>query len=381
MNSRPAATPVPAEVPLTALHAPPCREVIMVGTSLDVRGGIAAVVRGYRNGGLFDRFRITYITTHREGSAAGKIFAALGAYARLCSALATGSAPLIHIHLASRASFWRKSVVCALAALWRRPYVLHLHGGDFSKFYDEECGGFAKAIVRKVLRRAAVVLALSEHWRATLLRICPEARVRTLPNSVALHDVSGRSPESGSLRILYTGRISERKGTFDLLRAFAKVAGRFPGAVLICAGDGEGPALLTQAESLGLKGRVRCPGWLSAEEIRKELGQASLFALPSHAEGVPMALLEAMSCGLPVVTTPVGGIPEVVQSGKNGILVAPQDIDALEQALATLLESPLERARLGSEGRETIARNFALSVTLDKLAALYRDFGLPERRA
>jgi glycosyltransferase involved in cell wall biosynthesis len=381
MNLRPVATPVPAEVPLSALRVPRCHEIIMVGTSLDVRGGIAAVVRGYRNGGLFDRFRITYVTTHREGSALGKALAALGAYARLCSALATASAPLIHIHLASRASFWRKSVVCALAAAWRRPYVLHLHGGDFSKFYDEECGGFAKAIVRRVLGRAAVVLALSEHWRATLLRICPDARVRTLPNSVALHSPGARNAAPDSLRILYTGRISERKGTFDLLRAFARVAPRFPQAVLICAGDGEGQRLLEQAESMGLKGRVVCPGWLSSEEVRKELDRASVFALPSHAEGVPMALLEAMSCGLPVVTTPVGGIPEVVQSTRNGLLVPPQDIDALEKALATVLDSPAERERLGTEARETIARHFSLSVTLDKLAAIYRDFGLQDRQA
>ena len=94
-----------------------------------------------------------------------------------------------------------------------------------------------------------------------------------------------------------------------------------------------------------------------------------------------MALLEAMACALPVITTPVGGIPEVVQNGRNGILIAPQDIDALEKALISVLESPTERERLGSEARETIAQNFALSVTLDKLAALYRDFGLPERQA
>src|SRR5262249_9042689 len=153
--------------------------------------------------------------------------------------------------------------------------------------------------IRSVLRRAAVVLALSEHWRATLLRICPEANVHTLPNSVALHSPTTARADSGSLRILYAGRISERKGTFDLLRAFARVAPRFPNAMLICAGDGEGPQLLAQAESLGLGGRVTCPGWLSGDEIRRELDHASLFALPSHAEGVPMALLEAMSCGLP----------------------------------------------------------------------------------
>jgi glycosyltransferase involved in cell wall biosynthesis len=383
MNPHDAATHVPAEAPLNASDFPPCQEVIMVGTSADqVRGGIGAVVRGYREAGFFARFPITYITTHREGSPRGKVLAALGAYTRLCRELATANAPLIHIHLSRGASFWRKSVVCVFALVWRRPYVLHVHTGRFGNFYDEDCGVIAKAMVRQALRRAAAVLVLSEHWRTTLLRICSDARVRTLPNSVVVPpERSGADPDPAAPRILCTGRISEAKGTFDLLRAFARVAPRYPGAVLICAGDGQGPQLLELAASMGLSGRVACPGWLSAEEIRKEMEQATVWALPSHSEGVPMAMLEAMALGLPVVVTPVGGIPEVVQNGRNGVLVAPRDIDAIGQALLALLESPSERARLGAAARETIVRHFTLSATLDKLAALYLDFGLRERQA
>jgi glycosyltransferase involved in cell wall biosynthesis len=382
MNLHEAATPVPAEAPLDVSDFPACREVLMVGTSADrVRGGIGAVVRGYRDAGFFERFPITYITTHQEGSTSGKIFAALGAYARLCRGLATSSAPLVHIHMSRGPSFWRKYIVCLITLLWRRPYVLHIHAGRFGKFYDEDCGVIAKAIVRHSLRRAATVLALSEHWRTTLLRICPDARVRTLANSVVPFDHTALAPDPVAPRILYTGRISEAKGTFDLLRGFARIAQRCPRAVLVCAGDGEGPQLLQLAESMGLKGRVTCPGWLSAEEIRKEMEKATVWALPSHSEGVPVAMLEAMSIGLPVIVTPVGGIPEVVQNGQNGLLVAPKDIDAIAQALIELLESPSERARLGTAARETITRHFTLSATLDKLAALYRAFGLRDRQA
>ncbi len=89
----------------------------MVGTSLDdVRGGIGTVVRGYRDSGFFERFPIRYLTTHREGSALTKASVAFSAYGRLMSELLKGDSPLVHVHLASRASFWRKSVVCALAS-------------------------------------------------------------------------------------------------------------------------------------------------------------------------------------------------------------------------------------------------------------------------
>jgi len=127
--------------------------------------------------------------------------------------------------------------------------------------------------------------------------------------------------------------------------------------------------------------RLECPGWLNAEQMAGELRRASIFALPSHNEGVPIALLEAMSHSLPVITTPVGGIPEVVESGRNGILVKPGDVDAIEVALEKLLQSSAERQRLGAAARATIAERYSLDSVVERLAGLYRFFGVPERNA
>lgn len=353
----------------------------MVGTSPEVRGGVSSLVRSYYAGGLFQRFEIRYVPTHRDGTAAQKAVAALKAYAALSGLLLTAPAPLVHIHLASRASFWRKAVVCAMAGLRRRPYVLHVHGAEFSKFYHEECGAFSKWIVRRVLERAALLLALSGQWQDELKRIAPRSTVQTLPNAVRLYDIPPRAADDAPLRILFAGRIGERKGTFELLRAFARLAPKYPAATLVCAGDGEGEKLKRLAAELGVADRVECPGWLSAEQMGGELRRASIFALPSHHEGVPIALLEAMSRGLPVLTTPVGGIPEVVENDRNGILVAPGDVAAIEAALDGLLRSSAERERLGAAAQATIAERFSLDSTIERLAALYRFFGVPERTA
>jgi glycosyltransferase involved in cell wall biosynthesis len=353
----------------------------MVGTSPDVRGGVSSLVRSYYSGGLFQRFDIRYVSTHRDGTAAQKAAAALKAYVVLSGLLLTSDAPLVHIHLASRASFWRKAIVCAMARMRHRPYVLHVHGAEFSKFYHQECGAFSKWIVRRVLERAALLLALSGQWQDELKRIAPGASVQTLPNAVALRDVPSRAADSGPLRILFAGRIGDRKGTFELLRAFARLAPKFPAAILICAGDGEGEKLKQLAAQLGVADRLECPGWLNAEQMAGELRRASIFALPSHHEGVPIALLEAMSHSLPVLTTPVGGIPEVVESDRNGIMVAPGDVEAIELALEKLLQSSTERQRLGAAARATIAERYSLDSTIERLAALYRFFGVPERNA
>ncbi len=353
----------------------------MVGTSPEVRGGVSSLVRSYYRGGLFDRFDMRYVPTHRDGTAAQKALTALKAYACLCWLLLWSPAPLVHIHLASRASFWRKSIVCAMARLRRRPYVLHVHGAEFSKFYHEECGAISKWIVRHTLERAAVLLALSGQWQETLKRIAPRATVQTLPNAVALRNVPARAPEDAPIRVLFAGRIGARKGAFELLRAFARLAPQFPAATLVCAGDGEGEKLKQLARELGVADRVECPGWLNAEQMADELQRASLFALPSHDEGVPIALLEAMSHSLPVLTTPVGGIPEVIESERNGLMVEPGNVEAIERTLERLLRSPAERERLGAAARATIAERYSLESSIERLAALYRLFGVPERKA
>jgi glycosyltransferase involved in cell wall biosynthesis len=180
---------------------------------------------------------------------------------------------------------------------------------------------------------------------------------------------------------VFAGRIGARKGAFELLRAFTRLAPQYPAATLVCAGDGEGDKLKQLAAELGVADRVECPGWLNAESMAGELRRASIFALPSHNEGVPIALLEAMSHSLPVITTPVGGIPEVVQNDRNGILVTPGDVDAIEVALEKLLRSSAERQRLGAAARATIAERYSLESTIERLAALYRLFGVPERNA
>jgi glycosyltransferase involved in cell wall biosynthesis len=372
-----AATPVPAATSSPAARRTRSRSVLMVGPRLDVRGGISTVVRGYRDGGLFERFGVVYIATHRDGSASAKARQALRGYVQLCGHLLRADAPLVHIHLASRASFWRKSLVCLVTMLRGRPYILHVHGGGFGKFYDEECGVFAKWYLRTLLARAALVLGLSEHWCAQLARISPRANIRRLRNAVRLPKHAA-APPADSVRVLYAGLISEPKGPFDLVRAFARIAFRFPAAQLVCAGAGEVDALTALAKQLHVEERVSRPGWLDSAAMANELARASVFVLPSYAEGLPMSLLEAMSWGLAVVTTPVGGIPEVVEHDRNGLLVAPGNLDALEAALTKVLESPAERERLGTAARATVSNAFTLDSTLEELAAIYREFGIAD---
>ncbi len=360
---------------------PACHSLLMVGTDLAGTGGICAVVQGYIDGGLFERFPCVYVATHRNGSAWLKLRTAVAAWIAVAFELLRLDAPLVHVQTASRASFWRKSVVCLLARAFRRPYLLHVHGGEFVRFYERECSRAAQRLVRSIFSHAALVIALSEEWRSAFLRICPSAKVEVLPNAVAVRGSRAAPSAQDDDTLLFLGDVSRAKGVFDLVRALSRIAERFPKLKLVCAGRGAIEEARDLASSLGVGDRLDCPGWLDPERKRAALASAAAFVLPSHAEGMPIALLEAMACGLPVISSRVGGIPQVIEDGVNGLLIEAGDIDGLAAALSQLLEDRRLRERLGAAARSTIETRFSLDTALARLASIYARFGLEPRAA
>ncbi|MFI4886585.1 MAG: glycosyltransferase family 4 protein [Steroidobacterales bacterium] len=356
---------------------PSCRTVLMVGTDLRGMGGVRAVVKGYMDGGLFERVDCTYAATHRYGPPWVKVWAALTGWARVAKLLLTLERPLVHVHLSAHASFWRKSIVCLMARLAGRPYLLHLHSGFFPEFY-EQSGPLARRLIRGTFADAAVVIALSEQWRSWLFRICASARIEVLANAVALPDLGRqRQLQAAESKLLFLGDISRSKGVFDLVQAFARVSAEFPHLKLICGGVGAVEELCRLRGELGVdRERLCCPGWLETERARSALAGATIFVLPSHAEALPMALLEAMSWSLPVITTPVGGIPQVIENEVNGLLVVPGDIDAIAAAIARLMREPALRAKLGGAARRTIEQSYSLDAAVERLIQIYRRFGI-----
>ena len=361
--------------------APSCRTVLMVGTHLGGMGGVRAVVKGYIDGGLFERVDCTYVATHRYGPPWVKVWAAVTGWVRVARMLMRLERPLVHVHLSAHASFWRKWIVCLMARLAGRPYLLHLHSGFFPKFYERQSGPLARRLIRGTFARAAVVIALSEQWRSWVLRICATARIEVLANAVALPDLSrDRRPETTGATLLFLGDINRSKGVFDLVQAFGRVSAQFPGLKLMCGGVGALEELRQLCAELELGDRVLCPGWLQTERARSALAGATIFVLPSHAEALPMALLEAMSWGLPVVTTPVGGIPQVIENEVNGLLARPGDVEAIAAAIARLMRDPELREKLGAAARRTIERSYSLDASVERLIQIYRRFGIEPRQ-
>jgi glycosyltransferase involved in cell wall biosynthesis len=347
------------------------KRVLMIGTARDVRGGISAMVKVYAGHGLFDRWRAGYVETHCDGNKLRKALKAARAWLVVMTQLVTGRVALLHVHIASDASFWRKSLFIVPAQALRIPYILHMHGGRFLEFYRDS-GPAVQRFIRRIYREARIVIALSDEWRETLLEVSPRSRIVVVPNPVAIPTWQA-TLEATPSTVLYLGLIKEAKGAHDLLRAWPQVLKAVPDACLVLAGSGDVDAIRALAASLGVEHSVETPGWIVGEAKLKLMKRAWIFALPSHGEAMPMSILESMAAGVPVVATRVGGVPAAVDDLRTGLLVDVGDRQSLSAALIELLTHATRRKAMGNAARARAEATFSADVIVPRVEALWRE--------
>jgi glycosyltransferase involved in cell wall biosynthesis len=261
--------------------------------------------------------------------------------------------------------------------LARRALVVHVHGGGFGAFYDAAPAPF-KALVRAVVGRARAVIVLGDVLRPTLRGIVPEDRIRVVPNGLPDLFPDGIARDaSGPLRVLYLGNLIRSKGFLDVLAAVARLAEAGTDVRLDLAGGWAGPAEQAAAapllDALGASACVHGP--VGPARKRELLAAADVLALPTYYEyeGHPYVILEAMSAGLPVVTTAHAAIPETVLHEQTGLLVAPHDVEGLSAALQRLATDGELRHRLGAAGRARFLERYTLLEWSRQLGAVFQE--------
>lgn len=273
-------------------------------------------------------------------------------------------------HLHNHIGEGSAAVAMLAADLAGIPFSMTIHGpGEFDK------PGLL-ALDEKV-HRAAFVAGVSEFGRSQLYRWSDH---RDWPKIAVIRDaLSGAfldhrpTPPPASARLVYVGRLVPEKGSLLLVEAAGRLAAEGLDFELRLVGDGP---LRPDVEGLiarrGLAGRVQLLGWRDTAEVRRELEAARALVLPSFAEGLPVAVMEALALGRPAITTAIAGIPELVESGACGWLIPAGSIDALTNAIREALAAPVaELERMGLEGARRVAVLHDARIEARKLDALF----------
>lgn len=259
----------------------------------------------------------------------------------------------------------------------RVPLVTNFLGHDLSRLLRQQ----PRSYYRRLFSRGELLLPLSLHFRDRLVELgCPPEKIRVQHLGVDTRQFAFRERrlEPGALpRFVSVARLVEKKGLEYGLRAFAQLGREVPGATWEIIGDGPLRASLEAlSASLGLQECVRFLGALPRESVREVLGRAHILIAPSvtavdgDKEGTPVAIMEAMASGMPVVSTRHSGIPEVVEDGVSGLLVPERDADALARAIRAVAGAPERWPVMGREGRRIIEREYDQQKLLDRLAEI-----------
>ncbi len=337
-------------------------KVLVVATSRKTRGGITSVIKAHEEGKQWEYYHCRWIETHIDGSVFQKILYFVRGLLQYLWLLP--HTDLVHIHLAA---VERKMSFILLAKLFRKKIIVHLH------FPDPQTTLYNKSKAWKYrwcMKQADKIIALSYSWKTLIENTLGIIGIEVVYNPCP--KVNRQIGDKKSKYILYAGNLSIRKGYSDLLKAFAMVADVLNGWNLVFAGNGEIQQAKELALKLGISNRCSFLGWVNGKEKEKAFQQASAYCLPSYAEGFPMGVLDAWAYGLPVLTTPVGGLTEILKTGENALVFTPGDLDGLSNCLKAIGDDNM-RHQLSAASLNLADTKFNIENINNQLSSIYKN--------
>jgi glycosyltransferase involved in cell wall biosynthesis len=263
---------------------------------------------------------------------------------------------IVHIHVSSGWGFWQKSIYQQIASMMGKKTILHMHGGPFVEFYNSQ-KGIKRKIINRTLTTADRIIALTPGWKSFYKKITSEEKIDVIANFVDIPNIQKKYKRIPG-RILFVGRVQKEKGIYELLEAIRLLDDKKISLAIVGPLDIAQKDIKEHIKKLGISKNVEIIGAIPNEKIKKYYLESELFVLPSYYECMPISILEALTYGLPIISTDVGGIPEII-SKSNGAIVKPKNPKELSEAIKEIIYNK----RLREHIRQT---NLQLSKTYSK---------------
>jgi len=275
---------------------------------------------------------------------------------------------VVHILSADRGSIIRKIIMLFIAKLLGKKTIINIHSCSEDLLYNDSLFP-SNIIVGSMLNNADKILVLSKRWKEVIEKKCSNPDIEILYNPIKMKEQVFNNSET--VKVTFMGRLGKRKGAYDLIEAAREL--KDAGVQINMFGDGDLDEIKELVSRYELENTVNIAGWISGNQVENAYKDSDIFILPSYDEGLPMSILEAMSYGLPVISTTVGGIPEQVEDGESGYLIEPGNIGQIVSKIKILAQDSELRKKMGERSYEIAKEKFEAEIIAAKLAKIYTE--------
>ena len=345
--------------------------ILMVGMSLTkTRGGISTLIGEILRSDLKDDFAIEYIESQAEDfKGFDKLILAIKAVFIFFGKVLTKKPKLVYVHIGSNASLYRESFFIVLAKIFRKKTIAHFHAGDVEEYLEKQ-SAIGKKFISCAIGLSDGLIAVSKDSAQKLRTLAPKNEIEIIANVIDTtpfaFPVNRFDVRKKAVRVLFVGAMGKLKGETDLADAVKLIAEKHPNLRVSFLGFG-GENLQEYCRRIGIENLIEFVGAVSLEERLGFFEKADIFALPTYAEAMPISVIEAMAAGLPVVSTTVGGIPELIEDDGDGFLFTPGDSAALAEKISILASNKDLRIRIGQKARQKVYEQMNFSQYTNKL--------------
>lgn len=339
--------------------------ILTIGPDPKAKGGMASVIAFLAP--MYIPFHL--VVTYKETSKIGKVLLFVNAVLKTFYYCVFKQINVLHIHTANYTDFYRNSVLMYIGKMFNKRVLLHIHGGLFNEFYSAHPG-----YVSSICRSADALITVSSTFVKMLRQYELNKHIYCLPNCVEIPALYRMEQHHDKLRLVFMGRISEIKGIYDVLECLHKYKELLQDKIeLHIGGVGDEKRFQKMITNYNLSSMIVQHGWVNGEQKEKLFCSSDVFIHPSHFESSGIAILEALSYGLPVITTLIGGIPDFFEDKKSGVAVTPGNVDEIYEAILSFVNDRHCILQMGEHGR-AIARQFTPSQIEHQLQNIYAKY-------
>ncbi|WP_027087614.1 glycosyltransferase family 4 protein [Cohnella panacarvi] len=350
------------------------KKILIISPDLSVKGGVSSVVKSLmtemEKRGDKVRLYSSYIdSVHPILRVLYSLIRFFGFIARLHPF----KYDVYYLHACAFGSFYRKFLYVMLLSILRKNVVLHQHAADLELFLNKN--RFNKRLGKLAFKSSTKIFVLSEDMKRITATVTDNESIHIIENPIRLPEFSradDRRPNE-QIRLVFLGEIGKRKGIYDLIQALSRMTDEQKSTIhLDIGGNKELDTLTSMIRQYGLEKTCTVHGWVDGDKKSALLKEAAVYILPSYFEGVPISILEAMSYELPVISTNVAGIPEIVLHRYNGLIIEPGDIEGLKQSILYLAENLEITEQYGRNSRR-LAEKHDVPIVVDKIMGLFEN--------